>query len=172
MTIANLLTGLRLLVSPLLFPAFASGKLFWVLLLWIIAAVTDILDGWVARRRDEISELGKLLDPLADKLVMGFSFISLMIWYDLPLWLGLTYIVKELVQIVGSAFFFFRDSLVEASNIWGKAGTVLFFSGFSLYFWAPKISNYLLLLGLVVSIIALSSYAGRIMSRSRSNKTL
>lgn len=171
MTIANLLTVFRLLMAPLIFPAFASDNPVWVILIWVTAAATDILDGWVARKRGENSELGKILDPLADKLVMSFSFLALMVWYDLPLWMGLTYIIKELVQVVGGAFFYFKGSRVEASNAWGKAGTVLFFLGFFLYFWAPKIGNWVLLLGLLVSFIALSSYTGRILKRSKRDST-
>lgn len=172
MTIANLLTIFRLLIAPLIFPAFASDNPVWVILIWVTAAATDILDGWVARKRGESSELGKILDPLADKLVMGFSFLALVIWYDLPLWMGLTYIIKESVQVVGGAFFYFKGSRVKASNAWGKAGTVLFFIGFFLYFLAPKIGNWILLLGLLVSFIALSSYTGSYLQKGRRNKEL
>src|SRR5690606_11564427 len=105
-----------------------------IFLLWLVTGLTDVLDGWVARKRGEITELGKILDPVADKLVLGFSLAGLIHRYGLPLWVGLIYLVKEAVQLLGGLVFLRRQRVTLASNFWGKAGTALFFTGFFFYY--------------------------------------
>ncbi len=162
MTVANLLSTLRLLLSPFILWAFAADRGEWVLFLWATAAATDILDGWAARKRGEITELGKILDPLADKLVTAFSLAGLIVWHGLPSWIGWVYLCKEGIQLGGGLLFLRRRKKVPASNIWGKTGTVLFFTGFFLYyFFRPPWGALLLLPGLAVSIIALGTYAAQ-----------
>lgn len=163
MNIANCLSALRLFLSFFILWAFATASGEWVLLLWGTAAVTDILDGWAARKRGEITELGKILDPLADKLVTAFSLAGLVIWCGLPRWIGWVYLTKEVVQLGGGLFFLRQRKKVPASNLWGKTGTVLFFAGFFLYyFFRPEWGVLLILPGLAVSIIALGTYAAKL----------
>lgn len=156
---ANFITGLRLVLSPFLLYAFSSSRLSLVVIIWMIAAASDILDGWVARKYHEVTELGKILDPLADKLTIGISLIGLMVWYKLPVWLGLIYLVKEFIQILGGAFIFFKRLKIRASNYWGKIGTALFFAGFFLYLLKPEWGVWVLGAGLFVSVVALFTYA-------------
>ncbi|NLY89694.1 MAG: CDP-alcohol phosphatidyltransferase family protein [Firmicutes bacterium] len=159
MTIANGLSILRLLLSPLIFWAFAFSRRRFILLLWLVTGLTDLLDGWVARKRGEITELGKILDPVADKLVLGFSLAGLIYRYNLPLWVGLVYLVKETLQLFGGLLFFRRQRMTLPSNLWGKAGTTLFFTGFFLYLFSPKYGFYVVLAGLAVSVLAFCTYA-------------
>ncbi len=79
MNTANLLSLSRLLLAPFILVFFSRKNLYGVIALWALAALTDFLDGRLARKRGEISELGKILDPLADKMTLGCSFIALMI---------------------------------------------------------------------------------------------
>ncbi|HHU82650.1 MAG TPA: CDP-alcohol phosphatidyltransferase family protein [Firmicutes bacterium] len=158
MTIANGLSILRLLLSPLIFWAFMFSRRRFILLLWLVTGLTDVLDGWVARKRGEITELGKILDPVADKLVLGFSLAGLIYRYNLPLWVGLVYLVKETAQLLGGLFIFRRQRITLPSNLWGKAGTTLFFTGFFLYLFSPEHGFYLVLTGLAVSVIAFCTY--------------
>ena len=72
MTIANLFTIIRLLLAPILLWAFSTSDRWIVILILSMAAFTDFLDGWVARKFNQISMLGKILDPIADKLTVGF----------------------------------------------------------------------------------------------------
>ena len=76
MTIANLLSLSRLCLSPFILVFFSRKNLYGVIGLWTLAAVTDFLDGRMARKRGEISELGKILDPVADKMTLCFSFLD------------------------------------------------------------------------------------------------
>ena len=119
MNTANLLTLSRLLLAPFILVFFSRKNLYGVSGIWALAALTDFLDGRMARKLGEISELGKILDPLADKMTLGCSFISLMIWYELPNWLGVIYITKELLQLTGGLFFLKMKQKISPSNYWG-----------------------------------------------------
>ena len=162
MTIANMLSLSRLLSSPFILVFFSRKNLQGVIGLWVFAALTDFLDGRMARKRNEISELGKILDPIADKMTLIFSFLSLTIWYALPLWLGLIYISKEILQIAGGIVFFKRDKKLLASNYWGKISTVLFFIGFFLYCFHASAGILILSIGLILSLIAFCTYTRNI----------
>lgn len=171
MTIANALSTLRLLLSPLIFWAFAVSRREWVLLLWLVTGVTDVLDGWAARKRGEITELGKILDPVADKLVVGFSLAGLIYRHNLPLWVGVVYLIKETAQLFGGLVFLRRQRVTIASNVWGKAGTTLFFTGFFLYYlFQPEWGFYVLIAGLAVSIIAFCTYAGQLYEQIKKHR--
>jgi len=101
-----------------------------------------------------------VLDPLADKLVTAFTLAGLVLWYNLPVWIGVVYLVKEAVQLAGGLVFLRRRKKVPTSNVWGKTATVLFFIGFFLhYFFRPQWGGLLILPGLAVSIFALCTYA-------------
>ena len=165
MNTANLLSFSRLLLAPLIPLFFARKNLYGVLIIWFLAALTDFLDGRVARKLDEISELGKILDPVADKFTLACSFIPLMIWYELPLWLGLIYITKELFQLAGGLFFLKKKQKLIPSNYWGKASTFVFFIGLFLYCFYPEKGVTVLSIGLILSLIALFTYTRNILKR-------
>ena len=127
MNLANLLSLTRLLLAPFIMVFFSRKNLIGVIAVWAVAALTDFLDGRVARKLGEISELGQILDPIADKMTLSFSFISLMIWYDLPLWLGVIYITKEIFSWPGFSFLK-RKQKVIPSNYWEKPAPLFFLS--------------------------------------------
>ncbi len=163
MNFANLLSLSRLLLSPFVMVFFARKNLTGVIILWILAAVTDFLDGWVARNYGEISELGKILDPVADKATLAFSFLSLMLWFELPPWLGWVYIIKELLQLTGGLIFLKLKQKVVPSNYWGKTSTFLFFVGFFSYCLNPQVGVIILYIALVLSLIAFGTYTKKIL---------
>ncbi len=159
MNTANLLSLTRLLLAPFILVFFSRKNLYGVIVVWALAALTDFLDGRMARKLGEISELGKILDPLADKITLGCSFIALMIWYDLPDWLGVIYITKELLQLTGGLFFFRKKQKVIPSNYWGKASTFIFFVGLFVFCIVAELGVLILSLGLILSVIAFFTYS-------------
>ena len=95
-TPANFLTVIRLLVSPLLFAMISdqpSGWLVWAF--FSLLAFTDGIDGWIARKYEIVTDLGKLLDPIADKVLTGFAFIGLSILGELPWWITIIVLIRE-----------------------------------------------------------------------------
>ena len=127
--VANLLTMLRIALVP--FFAWAlladgghstTGRLV-ATGIFVLAAVTDRLDGWLARRNDQITDLGKLLDPIADKLLMGTALVLLSVLGDLWWWVTIVILVREL-GITAMRFFLLRYVVLPASR-GGKLKTVL-----------------------------------------------
>lgn len=166
MNTANLLSLSRLLLAPFILVFSSRKNLYGVIALWALAALTDFLDGRLARKRGEISELGKILDPLADKMTLGCSFIALMIWYDLPDWLGVIYITKELLQLTGGLVFLKTKQKVIPSNYWGKASTFVFFVGLFVFCFKAGLGVLILSLGLGLSLIAFYTYSRNVLRKN------
>ena len=126
---ANVLTVLRIALVPvfvvaLLWDHGQSVALRLVALaLFLVAAATDRFDGWIARRNNLVTDLGKLLDPIADKLLMGAALVCLSILGDLPWWVTVVILVREL-GITVMRFFLLRYLVLPASK-GGKLKTVL-----------------------------------------------
>lgn len=98
----NAITIVRILCAPvflwmLLADAGADGALrWWAAVLFIVAIATDGIDGHLARKHDIVTDLGKLLDPIADKVLTGFAFIGLSILGELPVWAVVVVLVREI----------------------------------------------------------------------------
>ncbi len=103
MTSANLLTILRLLLTPVFILLILYGELRLALLVFLLAGFTDLLDGLIARRFNQRSELGSFLDPIADKLLLVSSFLVLTVGADLlvriPLWLTVAVISRDILLV-------------------------------------------------------------------------
>lgn len=127
--LANVLTVARIVLVP--FFAWAlladgghtvNGRLL-ATGIFVVAALTDRLDGWLARRSGNITDLGKLLDPIADKLLVGTALVLLSWLGDLPWWVTVVILVREL-GITAMRFFLLRYVVLPASR-GGKLKTVL-----------------------------------------------
>lgn len=127
--LANVLTVARIVLVP--FFAWAlladgghtvTGRLV-ATGIFVVAALTDRLDGWLARRSGNITDLGKLLDPIADKLLVGTALVLLSWLGDLPWWVTVVILVREL-GITAMRFFLLRYVVLPASR-GGKLKTVL-----------------------------------------------
>ncbi|MEW1836203.1 CDP-diacylglycerol--glycerol-3-phosphate 3-phosphatidyltransferase [Microbacterium sp. NPDC079995] len=98
----NAITIVRILCAPvfiwlLLADGGADGALrWWAAALFIVAIASDGVDGYLARRHDIVTDLGKLLDPIADKVLTGAAFVSLSILGELPVWVVVLVLVREL----------------------------------------------------------------------------
>lgn len=125
----NLLTILRLLLVPVLL-WFLSKTEPWAPLACfgtgIFMGITDLLDGFIGRKFGQVTDLGKALDPLVDK-IFGVALVAGLYFYrDLPLAFVIFIIAKELVLAVRSLIIFRSWSAVPSANMWGKVGFVVF----------------------------------------------
>lgn len=124
-TLSNGLSALRmLLVIPTWF-TLASGMRLATIALFILSALTDVLDGWLARKRNEISDLGKILDPLADKVYVGVVVVVMLMQEMLPLWFVLVVLGRDLLILVGGILFERRTGVVLPSNYPGKIAVLV-----------------------------------------------
>ena len=102
MGLANWLTVLRIVLIPVFVTLMVYRHPGWALFVFLLAAVTDLLDGWVARRRRMASRLGAFLDPLADKLLLTASFVTLTYLKTLPFWITAVVLSRDIILIVGA----------------------------------------------------------------------
>jgi cardiolipin synthase len=100
MTIPNLITILRFCLVPGIIGAIASDA--WRLAFWLflVAGVSDFVDGYVAKRFEQATPLGAILDPLADKVLLVSLFVTLAILGPLPVWLVIIVVFRDLMIII------------------------------------------------------------------------
>ena len=128
MNLANKLTILRIFLVPifLIFIAIRGIPYGTVIatLVFIIAALTDKLDGYIARSRNQITRFGKFMDPLADKLLVTAALISLVEYQIIPAWAAVVIIAREFA-VSGLRTIAAAEGLVIAASWWGKIKTVI-----------------------------------------------
>lgn len=130
-TIPNWLSFLRIALIPVFTVLFIKNYYIPAFIIMILAAATDAIDGKIARKYNMISNLGKLLDPIADKLSQVAIVIILIIkfWsFEGPLkYLLFLFIFKELVMVIGGAILLSMGLRPVAAEIWGKVATTVFY---------------------------------------------
>jgi cardiolipin synthase len=104
-TIPNIITLFRIATVPVLILLLHDRQYEWALLVFFISGVSDGIDGYIAKTYHMESELGGILDPLADKALIFSSYLMLMLLDDLPFWLFLTVIFRDLLILVGSLLY-------------------------------------------------------------------
>lgn len=102
----NGLTALRVLLTPMVVLFLLRGDFSWALIVFVLAGITDALDGFLARSLRERTEFGRILDPVADKLLLGASLFTLGVVERLPFWLPVMAIGRDLVLMVGSCILY------------------------------------------------------------------
>jgi cardiolipin synthase len=105
LTIPNLITLTRILLTPLFIIFLIQKRYHLALWIFVLAGLSDLADGLIARRWRQKSPLGTFLDPLADKLLMGSSFITLSISHIIPAWLTVIVLSRDLVLVFGVTLF-------------------------------------------------------------------
>jgi cardiolipin synthase len=101
-TVPNVLSYLRLLAVPVFVFLHLGGRPGWALLVFLAAALTDSLDGFLARLLDQQTKLGAFLDPLADKLLIGAALIMLFLEAEAPLWMVVLVAFRDGSMAVGA----------------------------------------------------------------------
>jgi cardiolipin synthase len=101
MTVANLITTIRILLAPLFMIFLINDRYKWALVIFIVCVISDGADGMVARLFNQKSKLGTYLDPLADKLLLVATFIALSVRGFLPAWLTVLVIARDVMILLG-----------------------------------------------------------------------
>ncbi len=126
--IPNILSTIRiLLVFVFVFVLFVLDSPVWAIIIFLIAGATDVVDGFLARRFNWITNLGKILDPFADKLMQCTVLICFWLKDIIPLWFVLPFFIKEGATLVLGFFIIKRRNVVVVSKWYGKAAVCLFY---------------------------------------------
>lgn len=133
----NILTLVRFLAIPVLAYLIYAGDAYNLGAFFLFAAIwmTDMLDGYIARHYNQITEFGKLFDPLVDKLFQLTTAVMMFVVGKLPLWVPIVIFIKELLMVAGSALLLRKDRMVVFAQWYGKIGTVLFVLAFAVLFF-------------------------------------
>ncbi len=175
----NMLSIVRIILVPVFIATFFSGTehaRLWAVVVYVLASVTDVLDGYLARKYNLTSKLGLILDPLGDKLLAASMLYCLARVDVIPYWVLGIYVAKELSIAAGSLLIHrHAGGTVPHSNYLGKAATVTFFVvclSLSLFPSIPKSAAVLMVsAALCVSILALINYAIGYFSVLKTRKT-
>lgn len=131
--IPNVLSIIRiLLVFVFLYFTFAAKNIKIALLVFLIAGATDVVDGYLARRNNWISNLGKILDPFADKFMQCTVLVSLCILDIIPLWFVIPFFFKEIFTLVIGLVVIKKRSVVIVSKWYGKTAVCVFYATIAL----------------------------------------
>ncbi len=163
LNLPNALTVSRILIVPLLVAVLLTqieGREFIGLGLFLIASLTDFLDGFLARRREEVTALGKLLDPAADKILTSAAFISLVGLGLAPAWMVVVVIAREFA-VSSLRSLAAAQAVVLAASFAGKVKTVSQIVAISLLIISDQLGSFELLapVSLWVALIA-TLYSG------------
>lgn len=162
--IPNILSGLRVLMVGAFIWCFVRELYWYSLAVYALAFLTDLLDGYLARRNNWITNLGKVLDPFADKLMLIAALTCFMGRGWMPLWMYCVAVGKEVIMIVGGLLLLGRKVVVFA-DWFGKTAAGFFNAGVAAtllkYFWPWIGVGNIVLLGIAIAlaIVALIHYA-------------
>lgn len=124
--IPNILTVLRFFLIPFTVYFLVNNQFILAIVFLVLSGLTDVLDGAIARKFNFITNFGKLIDPLADKITQLSLLGTLVLKNIIPLWILVIVLVKEAAMVAGASFLYGKD-LVVSSKWYGKAATVLFY---------------------------------------------
>jgi cardiolipin synthase (CMP-forming) len=125
-TISNLISAMRLLLGLPVFLLLREpwANRWWVLLLFLLAYVSDLADGYIARKSGTVTDAGKIIDPLADKVFVLLAALGLLVAHTIPLWYVACVVARDITIFTAGTLLRRRTGIVAASNMTGKAAVV------------------------------------------------
>lgn len=130
----------------------------WSFAVLVLSGVTDSLDGIIARRFNQITDIGKLLDPVADKITQVTVVICLAVRYTVLIPLVIICLIKELIQATGGYILLRRGEKIQGARWFGKVSTFVFYGAMALIVLLPDMPNWVRI-GLVVLVAALMLFS-------------
>ncbi|HTG00863.1 MAG TPA: CDP-diacylglycerol--glycerol-3-phosphate 3-phosphatidyltransferase [Nitrospirota bacterium] len=155
MNLPNYITLLRIILIPFFINFMIYGYRKAALIVFIVACITDALDGLIARLTNTQTELGAFFDPIADKLLIISAFVTLVIIGMLPIWFAIIVVSRDMILVLGSiALYFSGHQFVARPSIIGKATTVFQLAAVILSLTMKKTGNNAVLINTLYWIAA------------------
>ena len=176
-TIPNFLSLVRLLLIPIYISIYLNAtdprEFFIAGTILIVSCMTDMIDGQIARRFHMISNVGKLLDPLADKLTQLALSLSLSFRYPVLRWVLILFLAKEFFQLITALIMFRKGKVLPGAIFAGKICTSVLFISFIALVLMPGLSETIVnIIALVDSCFLLYAFAGYVFAFYGSNTKL
>lgn len=170
--ISNILSVSRLITVPFIFYFIYREQWIYAIVCGTIAVITDLLDGFCARRLEQHTELGYILDPVADKLALFAAVSALaLLKSTFPVWAFLVIVIRDVSILIGNGILAYKAKMITRSNLWGKCTSFFLSIAIMLYLLRPitpllpgNIEFYGLCLALVFVVISTVSYARHMFS--------
>lgn len=157
--IPNVLSLLRIVLLPIFVVFYFNDLLAWALVVLLLSGLTDLFDGVIARRCNQITEIGKLLDPVADKLTQITVLMCLVVRYTALIPLAIICLIKEVLQTIGGWILLSKNATIRGSKWFGKVATFLFYAVMLLIvLWADMPQSILVVLIVLVAATMLFSF--------------
>lgn len=186
-TIPNWLSFIRIALIPVFAVLFVQGHQLVAVIVMICAALTDLFDGKIARKFNQVSNLGKILDPIADKLSqMAIVIVLLYTYWEKPIkYLFFFFIAKEVLMLLGGALLLSKGMRPTAAEIWGKVATNVFYIAMIIilafgengalcdvtHFTLPSVVTWVLVaLSAVSALVSLLGYVPGFLKQLKENK--
>ncbi|MGM0396259.1 MAG: CDP-diacylglycerol--glycerol-3-phosphate 3-phosphatidyltransferase [Bacillota bacterium] len=162
MTIPNLITVFRIILIPVYLIVFFSdmdNKVFVLGMIFMIAGISDVLDGYIARRFNLVSKFGSALDPFADKMMSFTVLVTFTLIGLIPVWILVPMIIKELVMIAGGILLYLKHGkAVIPANKYGKIATFSLYAAVLSIVFNMNMTLSILLLIITVSLNLVAFY--------------
>lgn len=161
LNLPNLISLLRFVLAPVFLVIFWSpypNRMAFGMGILALAGITDMLDGYLARKLNMVTATGKMLDPLADKAVVISVLISLYLIGKIPFWLVALIMIKESMIVIGSLYLLLNNRAGVNVSISGKASTVTIYAAFFVAAFSLSSSTIMVAIAGIVSIAALIGY--------------
>lgn len=166
--ISNILSASRFIAVPFIFYFIFREQWIYAIVSGAIAVITDLLDGFFARRLEQETELGYILDPVADKLALSAAVFALVLSKSsFPNWAFFVIVIRDVSIVFGNGILAYKAKMITRSNLWGKCTSFFLSIVILLYLFRelrtqllPKDAEfYSLCLALVFVVISTVSYA-------------
>lgn len=161
MNLPNKLTLLRILLIPVFVVVLLLGYYYIAAVIFIVASLTDALDGYIARKYHLITNFGKLMDPLADKLLVTSALICLVELGDIPSWMVIIILSREFTISILRAVAASAGKVIAASK-WGKFKTIfqmvaiisILFKNYPFELWQIPFDQVTLWIAVILTIVS------------------
>jgi cardiolipin synthase len=160
-TIPNALTFVRLILVGVMAWLFLHDQPIGSMAVYLLAAGTDLLDGYIARHFNQISNIGKVMDPIVDKLMTVTALICMLLKTYLTFGVLLVIIIKETMMIVGGILIFLVFKKVVYSNLYGKISAAAYFFAIMLLYlhnYVAPYDSYFMYLAVAMNIVSMFQY--------------
>lgn len=154
--IPNILTTFRLIIIPFFAYSILAEQNIWISVsLFLLSGFTDVVDGWIARKYNMITDIGRVYDPFVDKLMQITAVVCLAIIAVIPWWVIVIVLLKEVGMILVGTVLYLKKIVVQ-SNWYGKFATVYFYTvifAFIIFRHMNRVIELILLISLVAVLI-------------------
>lgn len=154
-TMPNILSLARILMIPFIILSFIHKEYMFSVLFIVLSGLTDLLDGYIAREYGEITKVGKVLDPVADKLTQLVLLIGLAMKFPFVIITIIIFVLKEFTMGIYNLYFMSKGNEYEGAIIYGKISTMIFYISMILVFFIGRIYINLSISLIFITTIAL-----------------